>query len=536
MAENHTLGGRRVSALEPELKGLPVVPFSDDGRDGRAGRRLARPPGLVLEGLHDVRAHRWVPYESPAACSSSGASATPPSRRACGSASTITREAPRRRRPRAAWSSRGSPGSPSGEPTQPARAAPFALARPRASRFTAKGLYDEQWLFHGPPMQALDRGRAGRARTASRARSRCSRSRPSFRPGEPAAGSTPTRSSWTPSPTCSAAGGWTASSGGDVIFPLRMGRLSLHGDRPRRKGHAVDMPDPDPRGRARTGCGWMPRSSAPTAASGCGSAAGKTGGSTGRRATATCSGRPTRSSSARSCLCPASPAREACAVWLAPPGDMARPVWRDVLEWTQLGPEEQVGLPAPRGIRGPPYAPALGPGRGQGSGPADLAGGRRARHAIPADLAIESRCRTADRGSWTWPGPERADLPAISIAHAEGLAVALAARDPGSRAGIDVEPVPDRPSRRWLRSLRGRGTPCCSRWPGTVATGVDRTVPRGQAGGRQGGRASGPAADRSRSDGRRSEPARLRSHSRRPRSIPAASPGRSCGSGRHAGG
>ncbi len=32
---------------------------------------------------------------------------------------------------------------------------------------------------------------------------------------------------------------------------------------------------------------------------------------------------------------------DAIAVWLAPPGDMARPVWRDVLEQIQLGPEEQ---------------------------------------------------------------------------------------------------------------------------------------------------------------------------------------------------
>ena len=33
--------------------------------------------------------------------------------------------------------------------------------------------------------------------------------------------------------------------------------------------------------------------------------------------------------------------RDAIAVWLAPPGDMARPIWRDVLERTHLGPEEQ---------------------------------------------------------------------------------------------------------------------------------------------------------------------------------------------------
>jgi phosphopantetheinyl transferase len=39
----------------------------------------------------------------------------------------------------------------------------------------------------------------------------------------------------------------------------------------------------------------------------------------------------------------------------------------------------------------------------------------------------------------------RADLPAVSIAHVEGVAVALAALDPDARLGIDVEPVVERP-------------------------------------------------------------------------------------------
>ena len=41
------------------------------------------------------------------------------------------------------------------EPLRAGLAPPLVLARPRPSKFTAERLYNEQWLFHGPPMQAL---------------------------------------------------------------------------------------------------------------------------------------------------------------------------------------------------------------------------------------------------------------------------------------------------------------------------------------------------------------------------------------------
>ena len=62
VAENHTLGGRRVSALDPSRKGLPVLPFSVMAEILAEAGALLVPPGLVLESLLDVRAHRWVPY------------------------------------------------------------------------------------------------------------------------------------------------------------------------------------------------------------------------------------------------------------------------------------------------------------------------------------------------------------------------------------------------------------------------------------------------------------------------------------------
>ena len=82
------------------------------------------------------------------------------------------------------------------------------------------------------------------------------------------------------------------------------------------------------------------------------------------------------------------PLRDACAVWLAPPGDMARPVWRDVLEWTQLGPDERASHCALGGLEIRPLPPALGPDRGQGSRASDLAGA-----GIAAPLPGRSRPR-----------------------------------------------------------------------------------------------------------------------------------------------
>ena len=162
---------------------------------------------------------------------------------------------------------------------------------------------------------------------------------------------------------------------------------------------------------------------------------------------------------------------------------MARPVWRDVLEQTQLGPEEQ--------------AECLRPGR-----PGDrrthrlwgriaakeaarrlwLAGGRSA--ALPGRPG-DRRGPTVDRDSATWHDPSENDLPAISIAHAEGVVVALAARDPETHAGIDVEPVCE-----WTDGVRPLALSNAeASWSircEDIAMRVDRPVSGGQAGGGQG--------------------------------------------------
>jgi len=124
---------------------------------------------------------------------------------------------------------------------------------------------------------------------------------------------------------------------------------------------------------------------------------------------------------------------------------MGRPVWRDVLEQTQLGPLERAEYLATAGsdrqrthrlwgwIAAKEAARRLW-----------QANGRSATY--PADLAIlageHARPRLTHVG-----GPGGPSLPAISIAHCDGVAVALAALDPATRVGIDVTPIIDRPER-----------------------------------------------------------------------------------------
>jgi hypothetical protein len=127
---------------------------------------------------------------------------------------------------------------------------------------------------------------------------------------------------------------------------------------------------------------------------------------------------------------------EACAVWLEPPNDMARPVWRDVLERVQLAPVE--------------LAETLASGGPEMERTHRLWGRIAAKEAVrriwlgqgghpryPADLVVahdaEGRPRLDDRAR-----PGFSDTPAISIAHADGVSAAIAARGPHAQPGIDA--------------------------------------------------------------------------------------------------
>ncbi len=113
---------------------------------------------------------------------------------------------------------------------EPQPAAPWSLAQPQDSRFTAESLYGESWLFHGPPFHALvgvgrysEEGIDGTLRVLPW--------EPLFRPGQRAALHTDliVIDSFTHLLGC---WGLDYLRQGDVVFPLRLEALEIYGDRP----------------------------------------------------------------------------------------------------------------------------------------------------------------------------------------------------------------------------------------------------------------------------------------------------------------
>ncbi|MGA8348284.1 MAG: beta-ketoacyl synthase N-terminal-like domain-containing protein, partial [Isosphaeraceae bacterium] len=433
VAENHTLGGRRVSALDPSRKGLPVLPFSVMAEILAEAGALLVPPGLVLESLLDVRAHKWVPYSRCGVVIIRGECAAADPRRV-----RVTLHHSEGDESLASAQGRlvyeGTVRFTDQAP-EPIAASVFDLAHPRASKFTAERLYGEQWLFHGPPMQALtevgpvsQEGISGTIAVRPLAGLLRRGEPPSFHT-DPIALDTFTHllGCW----------GLECLEQGDVVFPLRMGRLSIHGAAPetstlvacriqvrdvQRHRVCVDAELVRPDGRVwiqiRDWEDWRfywPARYRDVFRS------------------------PDTILIGEELRLPGVAPRDAIAVWLAPPGDMARPIWREVLEQTQLSPEEQAACLA---LDGPEVRRTHQLwGRIAAKEAARrlwLATGDPPR--FPADLAIVGgmgrppRLRDLAR-------PESKDLPAISIAHTEGIVVALAARNPDTPVGIDIEPV-----------------------------------------------------------------------------------------------
>ncbi|WP_165219839.1 type I polyketide synthase [Aquisphaera insulae] len=427
-ATNHTLGGRRISALEPGRLGLPVVPFAVMAEIVAEAGALVVPPGMALEGLEGVKAHRWVAYApgSEFEIRAEGLAGDPLAARVTlhhvlepGAAGRLVYEGISRF---------------AGSAAEPVRATPFGPAEARPSRFTAEQLYDEQWLFHGPAMQAVTEV----GPTGSEGASGVLTVRPLgtiLRQGEPGAmlidpiildNFTHLLGCW----------GLDCLEQGDVIFPLGMGRLSIFGDSPREgtpvacrifirevERHRVrvdaEIVRPDETAWMRIE-GWEDwRFYWPSRYR-----------DVFRAPDAILVGEPLE-------LRGVDPA-EAAAVWLAPPADMSRPVWRDVLEAVQLSPEE---LEEARGEHGGSESRRAESLRGKVAAKEAvrrlwLAAGEAPR--FPADLAVRIAEGTGEALLMDLAAPDRPDPPAISTAFADGLAVAIAVRDPSARVGIDV--------------------------------------------------------------------------------------------------
>jgi len=439
IAENHTLGGRKVSAVDPSLLGLPVLPFAVMAEMTAQVAALVVTPGLVLTGLTQVRAHKWVRYEEEPVCLELRGRRVPSTGDERVWVGIFNRgpggiaEAPRSVFEAVVVFGESPPAS------QPA--GPWSLENSRPSRFTAESVYGEQWLFHGPAFQAItgvgnisEQGIEGTVRVLPL--------EPLINGNQPALFHTDliVIDTFTQLLGC---WGLDHLTEGDVVFPLSMEELEVQGDRPA-AGTIVDCritvkeiqrhrllvqaeiirPDGTIWMRISDWQDW--RFHWP-----------------GRYRDVF---RQPRDYFAGLELPLDDPARGAAvharAVWLDPPADMGRPVWRDVLEQTQLGPLERALYLATAGsdwqrthrlwgwIAAKEAARRLWQANGRAA-------------AYPADLAILASGHARPRLTHVG-GPGDSSLPAISIAHCEGVAVALAALDPATRVGIDVAPIIDR--------------------------------------------------------------------------------------------
>lgn len=429
VAAHHTLGGRRVSAVDPKRLGLPVVPFTVMAEMlAQAAAMLM--PGAALVALRDVVAHRWIKYEEPPIELEIRASADP------GRPGEVVVEV----------FNRGPSGAarPGAEGPVVAGRVAFAESRPSPStapawtlpeagpcHFDAAMIYAEQWLFHGPALQAVVgigsssiHGIEGTLRVLPRGGLTADGDGSGLRTDPIVLDAfTHLLGCW----------GLDKMAEGDVMFPLRVAEIAFDGDDPpvgddldcritvvERERHRIraeaDIVRADGTTWARIR-GWEdwrfhwpgryrdvfrdPREHL-----------------VGERIDLD---------------------GDAVAVWLEPPADMGKPVWGDVLEWVQCGPAERASMAA-RG--GPERSRTL---RMWGRVAAKEAARRLwldegGPAVYPADLEIinDDRGRPSIR--------PLADLglgamPMISIAHTDEVAVALASADPSARPGVDVERV-----------------------------------------------------------------------------------------------
>ena len=130
------------------------------------------------------------------------------------------------------------------------------------------------------------------------------------------------------------------------------------------------------------------------------------------------------------------------AVWLEPPGDFGRPIWRDVLEAVQLGPEERRrhtaigGSESQRSLRLWGKIAAKEAARRLWL---DLGG----EAVYPADLVIE---HDALGRPWlrSQADSNRERMPKLSISHVGGVALAIATLNPEFSPGVDVALIESR--------------------------------------------------------------------------------------------
>ncbi|MGE3822288.1 MAG: phosphopantetheine-binding protein, partial [Isosphaeraceae bacterium] len=433
IAHHHTLGGRRLSAVEPSRLGLPVLPFTVMAEIlAQAASVLS--PGRVVVSLRNVRAHRWIAYpESGIATIEARA----------------TREAARpdevtvHLRTTANGSARESILAVEGvvafarSRPEPPVAPPFRVEKGSPCRLTAETLYREQWLFHGPALQAMihvgDSSRSGIEGTLKvlPRRALLPESRWPDLHTDPIVLDAFTH----------LLGTWgidkQAGEEGDVMFPLRVGEIALFGPDPA-EGEEIDcrigideVTRPLVKARAdlvtKSGHVWVQirdwedwRFYWPSRYR-----------DVFRSPDTVLVGEPIDLTSGLA---------GSLGVWLEPPADMAKPVWRDVLEWIQTTPEERAETRAEglalrdhtariwSTVAAKEAARRLWRTQGEGSVfPADLS--------LCSDVDGRLRVRPVDASS-------SRTLAVVAAEAADGAAVAIGSLVVDARLGVAIVLVP----------------------------------------------------------------------------------------------
>ncbi len=434
VAWNHTLGGRKVSAVVPGRLGLPVLPFAVMTEMLTQVAKLIA-PGKHLIGLRDVRANKWIRYEdSPVVLEMRAA--LDPEHRGRVRAAIYNRGFSEERKPAEQPAVEGVVVF-ADDHLQAPYAPEFFLADAGPSIFDAERLYGEQWLFHGAAFQAVvevgrisDLGIEGKLQVLPTGHLLSDPDRADEFLTDPIIldAFTHLLGCW----------GLDRLKEGDVIFPLRMGELAIYGVIPppgSKVSCHIHIRALDPY-RVRVdadlvredGTLWMRisdwedwRFHWPGAYR-----------DVFRRPDVEFVGEPLNLSPIGQTL-----GGTAIAVWLKPPADMGKPIWRDVLETTQLSPDEYRTLTAD-----------LEPRRSLRlwGRMAVKEAARRLWHArgmpaiFPADLGVKPDAHGRPE-LYHLAAEFPSEMPEISIAHTQGVAVAIASLEPGVKLGIDVETV-----------------------------------------------------------------------------------------------
>lgn len=429
VASHHTLGGRRISAVDTTRLGLPVLPFTVMAEILAQAAAILEPRRVVV-GLQDVQAHRWIAYPLSGTSRIEATATRDPSSPDEISVSLRTVPAGPGQRPTLAVE--GQVLFADRRPESPT-APPFQVDGGTPCRRTAEELYREQWLFHGEAFQAMTRvGDASRSAIEGTLRVLPRRALlPESR--WPRLHTDPiVLDAFTHLLGC-----WgidqRAGEEGDVMFPLRVGEIALFGEDP---PEGVNVPcritidqisRPIIKARADligpSGRVWVsirdwedwrfywPGHYRDVF----------------RAPDTVLLGEPIDLSGTDPSL---------TAVWLEPPADMGKPVWRDVLARVQLSPVEHAESRT-EGLSDREWTARIW------SIVAAKEAARRLWLSIggspvfPADLSVDPDSK-GRRLVGPVPGGRGEPPVSVAMASADGVAIAVASADVSARLGVGV--------------------------------------------------------------------------------------------------